>query len=109
MRRHLRLLRLAGVEPPLAGERHHPDQHLRVQRRGLGVERRARELVGEQVLDLGGDVGDQARERPGRLPGRAVAHQDAEAVGRALDVVEQGQGGPLERSRGCRRRRRGRP
>jgi len=35
--RDLFQLGLAGVEPPLPGERHHADQHLRVHRRQFGV------------------------------------------------------------------------
>ena len=37
--------------------------------------------VGEQVLDLGGDVVDEAREAAGGRPDRRVADEDAEAVG----------------------------
>ena len=96
MSRHVGLLHLWRVEPPLPGQGDHPDQHLRIQGRGPGVELPPLELGGEDVLDLRGHFGHQAGQRAGRLPGRAVAHQDAEAVSRALDVVEQGHGTPLE-------------
>src|SRR6478752_10016806 len=38
VRRHLVLLELAAVQPPLTGQGHHPDEHLRVDRRRLGIE-----------------------------------------------------------------------
>ena len=41
---HLRLLRLARAEPPLAGQRDHADQHLGVHRRRPGVQARLLEL-----------------------------------------------------------------
>ncbi|CAB4929801.1 unannotated protein [freshwater metagenome] len=49
------------------------------------------ELVGEQVLDLRSNVDDEARERTGGLRDGGVADEDPEAVGVAVDVVEQGQ------------------
>ena len=62
----------------------------------LGSKPRGFELVAQDVLDLAGDVADQRGEAAGGLRDRGVAHQDAEPVGRGLDVVEQGEGGPLE-------------
>src|SRR5690606_34627870 len=56
VRRHLGLLRLAHVQPPLAGQRNHADQRLRVQRRQLRVEAAGLELAAQDVLHLGGDV-----------------------------------------------------
>src|SRR6478735_15229 len=69
VRGDLVLLELATVEPPLTGEGHHPDEHLRVDRCRLRVEPALLELGGEQVLDLHCDVPEDARERPRRLSG----------------------------------------
>ena len=96
VRGDLGLLRPARVQPPLSGERDHADQHLRVHRRQLRVEAASLELRAEDVLDLRRDVVDEAGERAGRRADAGVAHQDAEAVGVVLDVVEQGERRLLE-------------
>src|SRR5256885_606192 len=54
---------LAGVEPPLTGERDHADQCLGVERSELRVVPTGLERPSEDVLDLAGDVADQAGER----------------------------------------------
>src|SRR3954468_8874202 len=89
VRGHVVALGLAGVEPPLPGEGDHADERLGVETRELGVVAPRLELPGEDVLDLGGDVADEARERAGRRGDRRVADEDAEAVGVLLDVLQQ--------------------
>src|SRR5260370_37970851 len=60
---------LAGVEPPLPGERDHADDHLGVHGRELGVMAARGEEVGQDVLDMPGDIAEQraisARDRTG--------------------------------------------
>ena len=63
----------------------------------FGVEPASFELAGKQVLDLPGDVNDQAGERSGRRGDGGVAHQDAKPVGVLLDVGQQREGGLLEK------------
>src|SRR5215472_6543107 len=86
--RHHLHLRLAGVQPPLPGHGDHAHQHLGVHRGELLVVTAAAEEVAEYVLDLAGDIADQAAERAGP-GGGGVADQDPEAVGVFLDVTEQ--------------------
>src|SRR3954449_9448566 len=90
------LLRLPRVEPPLTGESDHPDERLGVEPGQLRLVVAALELAGEHVLDLGRDVADHAREGARRGGDRRVTDEDPEAVGVALDVVEQGRGRLLE-------------
>ncbi len=96
MRRDLGLLRLARVEPPLAGQRDHSHEGLGVHRRGLGVEPALLELGHQDVLDLARRVTDQTGESPRRLRHRRVAYQDPEAVAGRLDVIQQRQRRVLE-------------
>ncbi len=111
MRGHLLQLRLAGVQPPLASRCDHADQHLRIHRGQLGVVAPGLEHVAEDVLDLAGDVADQAGEGTGAGGGIGVAYQDAETIGVLLDVPEQLNRGHLElghgvlalEQRGCHR------
>src|SRR6202034_2314301 len=56
VRRNLLELRRARGQPPLAGERDHPDEHLRIEGRELRGVTPSLELVTEDVLDLAGDV-----------------------------------------------------
>ena len=51
----------------LPGQGDHADQHLGVQRGHFGIEPASLELRGEQVLNLIGDIADQARETTGGL------------------------------------------
>jgi hypothetical protein len=102
VRGHLLQLRLAGVQPPLAGERDHPDQHLGVHRGQLRVVPSLGEHVPEEVLHLARDVADQAGVGPGPGRGVRVPHQDPEPVGVVLDVPEQPDGGDLELLHGVR-------
>src|SRR4051812_13437562 len=83
-------LGLAGVEPPLPGQRHHADECLRVEAGQLRVVVAGLELGGEHVLDLGGAVADQRGECAAGRRDRRVADGDAKTVGLLLDVVEQG-------------------
>ncbi len=62
---------------------------------------RGLELRGEQVLDLGGDLAEHAREGARRLPRRGVPHEDPEAVGVGLDVAEQRERRLLEQDPGA--------
>src|SRR5439155_17857672 len=73
-------LGLARVEPPLPGERDHADQHLGVQRGELGIVAAGGEEVGQDVLDLAGDVAQQRAVGAGARAGVGVPDQDAEAV-----------------------------
>ena len=81
--------------------RHHAHQHLRVHRHQLRVVTAGREEVAQDVLDLAGDIADQAAEGA-RARGRVrVADQDAEAVGVVLDVLEQDDRRRPRTSPGC--------
>src|SRR5262249_46544683 len=86
--RHHLHLRLAGVQPPLPGHGDHAHQHLGVHRGELLVVAAAAEEVAEYVLDLAGDIADQAAERAGP-GGGGGADQEPEGVGGFLDVTEQ--------------------
>ena len=96
MRGDLVQLRLARVQPPLPGEGHHADQHLRVHRRKLRIEAPGLELGAQDVLDLTCDIAEQAAERAGARRGVRIPDQDAEAVATLLDVLEQRQRRTLE-------------
>src|SRR5450756_44242 len=98
MRGDVGLLRTARVEPVLTGQRDHADQHRGIDRGHLRVQATPGELVREQVLDLGRDVADEAREGAGRLRDGGVAHQDPEPVGGGLDVAEQRERCALEQN-----------
>src|ERR1035441_1114654 len=89
-------LGLTGIEPPLPGERDHADQHLSVQGGELGVVVAGGEEVGQDVLDLAGDIAEQCAVRAGARTRIRVPDQDAEAVGVVVDVPEQGHRGRLE-------------
>src|SRR4051794_36003360 len=106
MRRDLVALGFACVQPPLAGQRDHADQRLRVERGELGVVLPRLELSREDVLDLRRDVADQAGERPGGRRDWRVADEDAEAVGLFLDVNKEGESGLLEQLTGVAARQR---
>ena len=58
-------------------------------RRHGRIESALPELVREQPLHLGRHIANERGERPASLRHGRVAHQDAEPVGRALDVIEQ--------------------
>jgi hypothetical protein len=73
----------------LPSERHHPDQHLRVQRRGLRVAAAGAEEVGQDVLHLASDVAEQRAVGSGTRSGIGVPDQDAEPVSVVFDVLEQ--------------------
>jgi hypothetical protein len=90
------LLGLADFQPPLAGQRHHADEGLRVQTCQLGVIAAGVEVQAQDVLDLRGDVVEETGEGAGGAGDRGVADHDPEAVAGALDVVEQGSGGLLQ-------------
>ena len=53
------------------------------------------------MLDALRDVADEAGERPRRRRNRGVPHQDAEAIGVGLDVVEQREGCLLQQYAGA--------
>ena len=82
------LLHAAVVQPPLADLCDEADEHLRVQGRPGGVEVRALELFGDDVLDAGRHVAHDRGEGAGRAIRGGVAHEHAKAVRVALDVVE---------------------
>jgi len=88
-------LGLARVEPPLPGERDHAHQHLGVQRRELGIVAAGGEEVGQDVLDLAGDVAEQRAVGARARTGIGVPDQDAEAVGAFIDIGKQRQRDPL--------------
>ena len=91
VRRHLGLLRLADVQPPLAGQRDHADQGLGVQRGQLGVEAAGLELRPRMSSTWVAMSADQRGEGARRLGDGGVPDQDAEAVRVLLDVVQQGE------------------
>ena len=87
---------LAGVQPPLAGQRDHADQRLACTARpASGRSRGASNSPAQDVLDLAGDVVDQRGERAAApLATGRVAGQDPEAVGVLLDVGRAAPGRP---------------
>ena len=64
---HVFFAGLANIQPPLTGEGHHADEGLGVDTRVLSTDVVVGELTCQQVLDLRGDVDDQAREGTARL------------------------------------------
>ena len=59
---HSGLVGGAGVQPPLAGHGDHAHQHLRVHAAHLGAEAAAAELLGQDVLHIAGNAGEQGGE-----------------------------------------------
>src|SRR5437660_1451597 len=104
--RHLLDGRLAGLRPPLADERHHPDEGVCVDRCRLRVVPSALELVDEDLRHAIGDLVEEARHpADGRGDGR-VAREDREAVRLLLHIRQERERCALEtfsrRSRGDR-------
>jgi hypothetical protein len=85
--------RLADLHPPLPHEGDHPDQRVRVDRRGRRVVTRVPERGGEHVPDAIGELVEQARQlRPrGR---RRVLRQHRESIAPKIRALCQQYGQP---------------
>jgi len=92
----VRLLRFAGVQPPLAGERDHADQHLayigaffgsRPRRLNSSARMCSTRVATSLRIEMNDPVDDPTGESRTRIP---------ETVGVVLDVVEQSERGLLD-------------
>src|SRR5262249_48775955 len=87
---------LAALRPPLADERDHPDQRVRIDGRRLSIVPRTSELLREDGAHAIGEVVHQPGHLATPLEGRRVPQQHREAFGTLLHVVQEREGRPLE-------------
>jgi hypothetical protein len=98
-RHRLRRRRLLALRPPLADERDHADERVRVDWRRAGVEAGLAELIGEDVADPVGEIVMSAGIWPLRFDSGASRTRTAKPPGRSWTYVRNASTARSSRSR----------